>query len=511
MVKFMNKGFVLIAFLAIFILEWYTPIHSDDYRYALLGLSFDAHLHHYLTWSGRVVADYTSALLLATESRFFISALTGLAGIAFCYFIVKAPDGTLKWKKHDALTFSLIFLTFWVANPNIGQTVFWVVGSANYLWTNLFVAAWIGNLYRIHTQRETKTRAGMLLLGLFAGCSNESVAPLVVGFALLAIVYDLWQEKRLCRNKVAYFLSVLAGACILIFSPGNFIRAQGAHKAWYEKSIVERVIIHLSERFFNHLALVWIAYVVLALLAVLLYMAKRNGHRPSRLNLSMVVLMLLAGLGSSFIMVASPSYPDRVMMSTFMFFLFALSFLLKEVLSADSKLAHYGVYVITGLMAGVFIWSFSLMYAAYTRVYQQDLVRVNIVNSQLSRHHKDFTIPDFHFLKMQNSGGHFGFFHDPLVYGRYFGAGNVQKIKVPFDYSVLASGESRRLSDGVTVHYNRSGDVMLVSPHPVSGTLHFRGNATAPLSTFKTAQINDEFWYYLALPAGDLKEITLEP
>ncbi len=61
-------------------------------------------------------------------------------------------------------------------------------------------------------------------------------------------------------------------------------------------------------------------------------------------------------------------------------------------------------------MAAVFLWSYALMYAAYTRVYEQDLVRVNIVKSQLSQGHKDFTVPDFHFLKMQNSGGHFGSF-----------------------------------------------------------------------------------------------------
>lgn len=168
---------------------------------------------------------------------------------------------------------------------------------------------------------------------------------------------------------------------------------------------------------------------MLVLLAVILYFARRNGPRVKSGNLAMVVLMLLVGLGTSFIMVASPSYPDRVMMSTFLFFLLALSFLLKELVIYTSKGVRIGVYAITGLMAGVFVWSFSLMYAAYTRVYQQDQVRVNIIHTQLSRHQRDFTVPDFHFLKMQNSGGHFGFFHDPQIYGRYFGAGSVEKKK----------------------------------------------------------------------------------
>lgn len=512
MFKHVDKSIILIAFLAIFVLEWFTPIHSDDYRYALIGLSFDAHLHHYMTWSGRIVADYTSALLLATESRFFISAMTGLAVLAFCYFIVKTPTGTLKWKKHDSLIFTLIFLTFWVANPNIGQTVFWVVGSANYLWTNLFVAAWLWNLYRIQLLKEERTQAGMLLLGLLAGCSNESVAPFVVGLALLAIIYDFWQERRFYANKIAYFISTLIGVCVLIFSPGNFIRAQGAHSVWYDKSIIERLSIHLSERFFNHLALVWISYVVLALLAILLYVAKRNGGQPKSTNLLMVVLMLLVGLGTSFIMVASPSYPDRVMLSTFLFFLLAISFLLRELVTLSTPRVMYGIYAITGLMAAVFVWSYSLMYAAYTRVYLQDQVRINVVQTQLSRHHTNFTIPDFHFLKMQNSGGHFGFYHDPQIYGRYFGAGVVAKKKVNFDYSVLVSGKQQIVSKETVAHFNNQGDLMLVSKVPLTGSIQIKTENTEeriPLTRFKAAQINDEYWYFSTIPEEEIVTITL--
>lgn len=514
MLKYATKSVILLAFLAVFVLEWYTPIHSDDYRYALIGLSFDAHWHHYMTWSGRVVADYTSALLLTTQSRGFISAMTGLAVVAFCYFIVKAPDGTLKWKKQDGLIFSLIFLTFWVANPNIGQTVFWVVGSANYLWTNLFVAAWIGYLYRIQLQKQTRIQPLMLVLGVLAGCSNESVAPFVVGLSLLAIIYDYWREKRIHVNKCLYFVSTLAGAGILIFSPGNFIRARGPHAVWYEKSIVDRIVIHLSDRFFNHLALVWIAYVVLALLALLLVVARRNGHRVKSANPGMVVLMLLVGLGTSFIMVASPSYPDRVMMSTFLFFLLAISFLLKELVATANKRVLYGIYAITALLAGVFVWSFSLMYTAYTRVYQQDQVRINIVKTQLSRHHRDFTVPDFHFLKMQNSGGHFGFFHDPEIYGRYFGAGTVAKKKVNFDFSVLATGKQQAINADTVAHYNGQGDLMLVSTRPLAGTVQVgvgAGETRIPLARAKTAHINDEYWYFLPVSKGEITDIALLP
>ncbi|WP_202303590.1 DUF3329 domain-containing protein [Dryocola clanedunensis] len=508
-----NKLVLLIAFFSVFIIEWYTPIHSDDYRYALLGLSFDAHLHHYLTWSGRIVADYSSTLLLASESRFIFSALTALVAVLFCYIIVKTPTGTLRWRKYDAAIFTLIFVTFWVANPNIGQTVFWLVGSANYLWTNLFVVAWIWNLYRIQIQREERTQFVMLLLGVLAGCSNESAAPFVVGLAALAVVYDFWLNKKLQLNKCLYFISTLFGASVLIFSPGNFIRASGLHAVnWYNKSILERLEIHLSERFFNHLALIWISYVVLALLGIIFVFARKKECRFNKFNLSIIVLMLLVGVGTAFIMMASPSYPDRVMMSTFVFFLLAISFLVRELVNTTNKQVLNGVYVLTAIVCAVFIWSFSLMYAAYTRVYQQDQVRLDVIKSQLMQKKTDFTIPDFHFLKMQNSGGEFGFFHDPAVYGEYFGARTINRKKVNFDYSVLAAGKSVALNDFTTVRYNNDGDLMLVSLRPLEGTLHFNAGGIAtemPMSRWKFAQINNQYWYYTHINKGDVTNVTL--
>ncbi|MTH46482.1 DUF6056 family protein [Intestinirhabdus alba] len=508
----LSKAVLAIAFFAVFILEWYTPIHSDDYRYALIGLSFDAHWHHYMTWSGRLVADYTSALLLASNSRLFISTMTGLGAIAFCYFIVKTPTGTLKWKKHDALIFAIVFLTFWLANPNVGQVVFWVVGSANYLWTNLFVAAWIWNLYRLQTQNERRTQGIMLLLGLLAGCSNESVAPFVVGLALLAIVYDFWRYRQLFLNKCLYFISTLLGASILVFSPGNFVRAQNSHAAWYSRSIFERLTIHLSERFFNHLALIWIAYVVLALLAVVAVAAYKKGHRFNKFNLGVIVLMLLVGVGTSLIMVASPSYPDRVMMSTFLFFLLAISFLLRELVAIATRAVMSGLFALCLLLCAVFAWSWTLMYNAYIRVYQQDNVRISVVNAQLSQGKRNFTIPDFYFLKMQNSGGHFGFFHDPHIYAEYFGAGEVAKKKVAFDYSVLATGERQVIDPHTVARYNGNGDLMLVSTRPLSGTLRFTiGSAenAVPIANLKAAQINNEYWYYTSTPKGQITQLSL--
>lgn len=511
MQKIVSWAIVLIAFITVFIIEWYTPLHSDDYVYAMLGTSLDTHLNHYLTWSGRVVADYSSALLLATGSRAIISAMTGLLVVVFCYFIVKTPTGTLRWQKHDASIFALVFLTFWIANPNIGQTVFWIVGSANYLWTNLFVVAWIWNMYRIQTQREERTQVLMLILGMLAGCSNESIAPFVVGIAALAVVYDLWRDKRLLLNKCLYFVSALIGTSILIFSPGNFIRAHG--DAWYQMSIFQRIYVHVTERVFGHLALIWIAYVVLALLALILLYAQKKGLRFNKFNLNTIILSIVIGIGTSLIMVAAPTYPDRVMMSTFVFFLLAVSFLGRELLNTANKTVKAGVMAINVLLFGVFIWSFSLIYTSYLHVYQQNEVRLAIIENQLAQKKSEFTIPDFHFLKMQNRGGEFDFWHEAHVYGKYFGAQNIYRKTTGFDYSVMVTGEKQHIDANTNAWFNDKGELLVISARPLEGQIHFTLNgksmSLAP-DEFTFVQINDDNWYYKKIPYGALTGISAQ-
>lgn len=125
MLKILPKtAMILLAFLAIFLIEWYTPIHSDDYRYYLLGISPESHFHHYMTWSGRIIADYTSALILYTRSQLVYSISAAVSTLVFCYFIVKTPSGTLRWNKSDYLLFPTNILHLLDFEPEFGSNHF---------------------------------------------------------------------------------------------------------------------------------------------------------------------------------------------------------------------------------------------------------------------------------------------------------------------------------------------------------------------------------------------------
>lgn len=508
----LKPAMLLLAAFSIFLIEWYTPIHSDDYRYYLLGISFDSHYHHYMTWSGRIIADYASALILASESQTVYALSTAFVTVAFCYFITKTPDGTLRWNKNDLVLFPLIFFTYWISNPNLGQTTFWIVGAANYLWTNLFVAAWLFFMHAIVTRDVKKISPLMVLLSFMAGCSNESVSPFVSLLSVLAICYAFWRTKTVPANRVIYSLSAILGSCVLILSPGNFIRASGK-EFWYGKSLFERIFIHLTERTHNHLALIWISYVVLFLLLMLVVFNKPLRAKISQSTWFFAAFTVLVGIGTSVIMFASPSYPDRVMNGTFMFILLAVSFIATAILKANNKAGKYGVSAILVLCAIVFGWSYSLMYKAYKVIAVQEVVRQQIIKQEIAAGKRDFTIPEYYFSKLQNSGGHFGFFHDAAVYGEYYGVDNVNRLKLDFDYSVIARGTAYPVTDTVTAWADSAGNVLLVSKAPLSATpaMTVDGKAwTAKSLTSKSAHINDSWWYYYAVPAGKVDNITLK-
>lgn len=48
----------------------------------------EAHLKHYLGWSGRLVSDFFSTIILNIRIHFIISVIISLFSVAVCYLLV---------------------------------------------------------------------------------------------------------------------------------------------------------------------------------------------------------------------------------------------------------------------------------------------------------------------------------------------------------------------------------------------------------------------------------------
>ncbi|EBP9905167.1 hypothetical protein AXK62_22975, partial [Salmonella enterica subsp. enterica] len=130
--KYIYFSVCVIFFSVIYVLNYYTPLQSDDYGYAILGYNLEAHLHHYLTWSGRIVADFISPTLLLINNKFLIAAIQTL-GVLLVLLLISKFDNKAK----RLYILSVISIVFFLSHPSFGQSNLWIVGSANYLWTSV--------------------------------------------------------------------------------------------------------------------------------------------------------------------------------------------------------------------------------------------------------------------------------------------------------------------------------------------------------------------------------------
>ncbi len=107
LIRYKNLFVFSFIFLSSFAIEFMTPYHSDDYAYSQMGLSFKNHLNHYLSWSGRFVADYISSILLFLNSHFLISVILSLCISLVCYFIAALPTKIINSKTNTYIYIKL--------------------------------------------------------------------------------------------------------------------------------------------------------------------------------------------------------------------------------------------------------------------------------------------------------------------------------------------------------------------------------------------------------------------
>ena len=166
-------------FVLIYIPSYFTPFHSDDYAYFLQGLSLEARINHYIDWSGRFIVDYTTSMLLNLFSRPVYMAINSLVAVVVLVNISLLPKIFMDNKFINSSTTIVLwgaFFLYWLCNPILGETTFWIVGSANYLWTLMWVSfylLYLLNLLQTGAKPNLKQTVLLVLLGFLVGFSNE--------------------------------------------------------------------------------------------------------------------------------------------------------------------------------------------------------------------------------------------------------------------------------------------------------------------------------------------------
>lgn len=231
-------AFLVIIGIVIWWLTRHTPYLVDDFGFyrksaAIHSLRDFYHyiVHFYLTWGGRVWGEIYSLLFFMMPKPVF-NVLNALAYVALLVLSEVNVTGSAKLTLPRLVFLNFAFFAFL---PAFGQNIFWLCGSANYLWSNLPTLALLALYRRVSTRSalpENSVRYVFIavLCGLLGGWANENVS---VGLIVILLGY-----LRLCRRRFgripgfawAGLLAALAGALLLWLAPGNFVR-MGAERS----------------------------------------------------------------------------------------------------------------------------------------------------------------------------------------------------------------------------------------------------------------------------------------
>lgn len=210
---------LVLSFLLVLIPLLFTPVSSDDFIYVTKNPTWSNLTWRYMNWSGRLVADAASLLMLQLPSILynFIKAIIWIGLIAVISQLPSIFAQEYKWKLKN---FIIIFILYWVANPNLGQTSFWTVGYSNYLLTNFFIVLYFALAFYLKGKKlKTWQLCAIPILGVLAGNSNENTSIIVV---LLTLVFILIEKKK--KVFILGFPFTLIGALSLLLSPGQRAR-----------------------------------------------------------------------------------------------------------------------------------------------------------------------------------------------------------------------------------------------------------------------------------------------
>ena len=426
-----------LIFIAFFIIEFLTPFHSDDFSYGQMGLTWAKHWRHYMGWSGRLVADYSSSLILLCQNHAVVSAIMAFFAASTCYLIAALP-GKIFGTTFSPFKFVVITALFWVCNPNLGQTTFWVVGACNYLVTNFFIVLFLYVFLAFRNSRSWKLRSVLFLLALLAGCTNENTSlALVYTFIVMCLLMKFFRTEFDIKNAFICTAGLVIGMLVLLLAPGNYARANHPAFRWFKTvSLPDKIRMQWHRG--SYLRVFWEAYVLCGLGLFGLYIQRKFDRNGQKILWSL--LFLSSSLAAFVVMTESPSMPLRAYSGVLFFLLISLSFAL-ELKFFNGKLG-WGLSLLgTACIAGA-IWSWTCVYISYGITKEQEAIRNDHINYEKLIHGAvaQPTIPDWYFVNLLSSRDKFDMYHSGAM-SRWFGVYKVNLITgVDYDYSVLRTG-----------------------------------------------------------------------
>ncbi len=426
-----------LIFVLVFSIAYLTPLHSDDYFFSKMGLSWEAHSRMYMHWSGRLISTLISALILSFN-HIVVALFCASSVCFFIYNIATIPyfSEQYSYPKNKLWVVSLLlFGAYWISNPALGQTTFWFVGLAYYLWPMIFISICIKYTLRYANQQEKISVKQYLFIGIIAflaGCSNETSSVLILYLSSLFLIYSFFKKTKYRKLSIIVFFMVLIGTLVLLLAPGNMERASHpAFEAWRNMPIIER----LSNHFFVIVPEMLKSYFLIY--PLLIWAVTKNWRALN--NVDKYLIFSFFSVVFVFIIITIPSpgaNTARAQTAGFYYLLIILSFLLKNI--DTDNLTKKIDYIVIFLYGALFVISSTKVCIAYNSFDKQGKIQEITIMNQAKNGNKIANYPHFYIFPWLKQGDYPDLaYRNPEGMEKYYGIEEVKSFDVDFDYAKI--------------------------------------------------------------------------
>ena len=283
--KMIPKRYYVIFFVLVFcvmmILNFLTPMVSDDYAHyygtediqpTKLGEIVYNMRNFRNEINGRVVSHFFVYVFLAIPRCIFriVNAVVS-AGIVIA-FLRFFND---QWKAKSLMILLTCVFALWIFTPSFGEVYLWLTGSINYSWGLLFDLLLIYPFYCAYTGKQCRVlkKGNFIWRLLFLGFAfivgayseNGAIAAICV-IAMLGLL--LWiNNRKLPLYLFSVFICACIGFCFLMTAPATLQGRTGGNIAehiWFCRELSKK-----------YMTVLWLIYLLLFGLAVFEKIDKR--------------------------------------------------------------------------------------------------------------------------------------------------------------------------------------------------------------------------------------------
>lgn len=285
-----------------YILNVQTPFSHDDYAYCfyydvdsytirptgirVTGICqmFESMWHHYLCVNGRFVSHVLLQCFCAFWGKDFFNVCNTIVFMMFLNTIV-----LLSGHKHSVFVVLFVFLVFMCVLPFPGQTMLWMTGSLNYLWTATFTLLYV---YWLKNQNR-RTSSVFVHLVVFVVClaiawTNESItAPVALGLFL----YFIFNKNQFKGIVITSYVGYALGAALIVLGPGTFARVSSGGEISTQMDTIQFLFLHTYNTLYQYIYTVLPILVIVG--AIIVFFVRKSNRRGLLRNIYMWIFLAL--------------------------------------------------------------------------------------------------------------------------------------------------------------------------------------------------------------------------